>query len=164
MTGRPIVWKHKTFALYRPAAVSLASVLADLPSHLLLNLLFHLIIYFLVGLYPSAGAFFSYYIIATACYLAVSASFRLVGTVCSNYDQANKYTVFMTTLFELLSGYLIAVSRRSRLRRSARADIRSFTAPRSTSIHLLALVHQPNVRECLLLCLMSYKSPADFPQ
>lgn len=45
MTGRPIVWKHKTFALYRPSAVSLASVLADLPSHLLLNFLFHITIY-----------------------------------------------------------------------------------------------------------------------
>lgn len=110
MTGRPIVWKHKTFALYRPAAVSLASILADLPSHLLLNLLFHLIVYFLMGLHSSAGAFFSYYLIATACYLAVSAMFRLVGTVCNNYDQANKYTVFLTTLFELLSGYLISVS------------------------------------------------------
>ena len=110
MTGRPIVWKHKTFALYRPAAVSLASILADLPNHLLLNLLFHLIVYWLMGLYPSAGAFFSYFAIATACYLAVSAMFRLTGSVCSNYNSANKYTVVMTTFFELLSGYLISVS------------------------------------------------------
>ncbi|ORY72886.1 pleiotropic drug resistance ABC transporter [Leucosporidium creatinivorum] len=109
MTGRPIVWKHKTFALYRPSAVSLASVLADLPSHLLLNFLFHITVYMAMGLYPSPGAFFSYFVLATACYLAVSSVFRLIGSVCKNYDQCNRYAVLATTFFELLSGYLISL-------------------------------------------------------
>ncbi|GAA6008132.1 hypothetical protein JCM10207_007040 [Rhodosporidiobolus poonsookiae] len=106
MGGRPLVWKHRTFALYRPGAVTLAAALADLPSNMLLLFIFSVILYFMMGLYSSAGAFFSYYIIATATYLASAAYFRFFGTVMANYDEANRWVCWVVTFFEVLSGYL----------------------------------------------------------
>lgn len=54
-------------------------------------------------------SFLQYFVLATACYLAVSSVFRLIGSVCKNYDQCNRYAVLATTFFELLSGYLISL-------------------------------------------------------
>ncbi|GAA5873664.1 hypothetical protein JCM8547_002670 [Rhodosporidiobolus lusitaniae] len=109
MQGRPIVWKHSSFALYRPGATTLASILADLPNNLFRMLLFSVVFYFLVGLYASAGAFFSFYILVVTTFLASSSIFRLFGTITKNYDEANRYVSLIMTLFELLSGYLIPI-------------------------------------------------------
>lgn len=59
MQGRPIVWKHKSWALYRPAATTLAATLADLPINCLAIFLFAVVLYWMIGLAASAGAFFS---------------------------------------------------------------------------------------------------------
>ncbi|BGP47011.1 ATP-binding cassette transporter snq2 [Rhodotorula kratochvilovae] len=107
MHGRPIVWKHKSWALYRPGATTVAATLADLPINVLTIFLFSLILYFMIGLTYDAGAFFSYYLIVLTTFLATSAWFRLFGTLCRNYDQANRYVSAIVTIFELYSGYLI---------------------------------------------------------
>ncbi|GAA5893783.1 hypothetical protein JCM8208_001243 [Rhodotorula glutinis] len=109
MQGRPIVWKHKSWALYRPAATTLAATLADLPINCLAIFLFAVVLYWMIGLAASAGAFFSYYLIVLTTFLATSAWFRLFGTLCRNYDQANRYVSAIVTLFELYSGYLIPI-------------------------------------------------------
>jgi len=59
MQGRPIVWKHKSWALYRPAATTLAATLADLPINCLAIFFFSVVLYFMIGLAATAGAFFS---------------------------------------------------------------------------------------------------------
>ncbi|GAA6042344.1 hypothetical protein JCM8097_003859 [Rhodosporidiobolus ruineniae] len=107
MTGRPVTWKHGSYALYRPSATTLAVMLADLPNNLARMFIFSAVLYWMVGLHASAGAFFSYYITVVATFLATSSVFRFFGTVTSNYDQANRWTCLIVTFFELLSGYLI---------------------------------------------------------
>ncbi|BGP12093.1 hypothetical protein JCM10213_005199 [Rhodosporidiobolus nylandii] len=109
LTGRPIMWKHMSFALYRPGATTLASFLADLPNYATLTFVFCLIGYFMIGFYSSAGAFFSFYVIILATFLATAACFRLVGTLMPNWDAANRYVSLIVTFFELLSGYLIPI-------------------------------------------------------
>lgn len=59
MTGRPITWKHKSFALYRPAATTVAAQLADVPINMAAIFVFALVLYFMMGLVYDAGAFFT---------------------------------------------------------------------------------------------------------
>lgn len=62
-SGRPVLIKHKGFAYFHPAAFCLAQIAADIPVLLFQISMFGLVIYFMVGLSMSAGAFFSYWII-----------------------------------------------------------------------------------------------------
>ncbi|GAA5893100.1 hypothetical protein JCM6882_003886 [Rhodosporidiobolus microsporus] len=107
MHGRPITWKHSSFAFYRPAATTLAGILADLPNNMLRMLVYAVPYFFMVGFAPTAGAFFSYYLLVVGTFLATSAYLRFFGTITSNYDSANRYVSWVLTFFELLSGYLI---------------------------------------------------------
>lgn len=62
-SGRPVLIKHKGFAYFHPAAFCLAQIAADIPVLLFQVSMFGLVLYFMVGLSMSAGAFFSYWII-----------------------------------------------------------------------------------------------------
>jgi ABC-type multidrug transport system ATPase subunit len=61
-SGRPVLIKHKSFAYFHPAAFCLAQIAADIPILLFQISIFGLVIYFMVGLTMSAGAFFTYWI------------------------------------------------------------------------------------------------------
>jgi ABC-type multidrug transport system permease subunit len=60
--GRPVLIKHKGFAMFHPAAFCLAQIAADIPVLLFQISMFGLVVYFMVGLTMSAGAFFTYWI------------------------------------------------------------------------------------------------------
>lgn len=62
-SGRPVLIKHKSFAYFHPAAFCLAQIAADIPVLLFQISMFGIVIYFMVGLSMSAGAFFTYWII-----------------------------------------------------------------------------------------------------
>lgn len=62
-TGRPILTKHKAFALYHPAAFCIAQLTADIPIILLQISSFSVILYFMTGLTMSASIFFTYWAI-----------------------------------------------------------------------------------------------------
>ena len=65
-SGRPIFIKHRFFALHHPAAFCIAQITADIPLILFQISVFAVILYFLVGLTMSAGAFFTYWIVLVA--------------------------------------------------------------------------------------------------
>ena len=65
-TGRPVLLKHKSFAYFHPAAFCLAQITADIPVILFQVSSFSIILYFMVGLESSAGAFFTFWIILVA--------------------------------------------------------------------------------------------------
>ena len=64
--GRPVLIKHKSFAYYHPSAYCIAHVAADIPVILFQVTIFAVVLYFMVGLTASAGAFFTYWIILVA--------------------------------------------------------------------------------------------------
>jgi ABC-type multidrug transport system permease subunit len=51
--------QQANFTFYRPAALTLASTIADAPFNMLQILIFSIIVYFMAGLASGAGAFFS---------------------------------------------------------------------------------------------------------
>jgi len=64
--GRPVLIKHKGFAYFHPAAFCLAQIAADIPVLLFQISMFSIVVYFMVGLTMSAGAFFTYWILVFA--------------------------------------------------------------------------------------------------
>lgn len=62
-TGRPVLTKHKSFAFYHPAAFCLAQIAADIPVLLVQVSVFSIVLYFMVGLTQTAGAFFTFWIV-----------------------------------------------------------------------------------------------------
>ena len=65
-SGRPVLIKHKVFALFHPSAFCLAQVTADIPVLLFQVSTYALVVYFMVGLTMSASTFFTYWVIIFA--------------------------------------------------------------------------------------------------
>jgi hypothetical protein len=61
--GRPVLVKHKSFAMYHPAAFCLAQITADFPVLLFQCSIFSVVIYWMSGLKHTAAAFFTFWII-----------------------------------------------------------------------------------------------------
>ncbi|GAA6033623.1 hypothetical protein JCM8097_004354 [Rhodosporidiobolus ruineniae] len=54
-------------------------------------------------------AFSSFYLSVTAGVLSLAGFFRLLSTLCQNYDQASRLASFVVTIMILYSGYLIPI-------------------------------------------------------
>ncbi|KAF5026954.1 hypothetical protein F66182_984 [Fusarium sp. NRRL 66182] len=106
-TGRPVLLKHKAFAMYHPAAFCIAQVAADIPIILLQVSTFSLVEYFMVGLTSSAGHFFTFWVLLVAITFCCTAMFRAVGAAFNTFDSASKVSGFLISATIMYSGYLI---------------------------------------------------------
>jgi ATP-binding cassette subfamily G (WHITE) protein 2 (PDR) len=86
--ARPIVEKHKQFALYHPSAEALSSVIAQIPFKLLTALFFNFIFYFMINLRRDPGRFFFYLFVNILATFTMSHFFRLIGSMSSTVPQA----------------------------------------------------------------------------
>lgn len=106
-TGRPILAKHRSFALYNPAAIVIAQIAADFPILLFQVSHFGLVFYFMVGLKMAAGAFFTYWITNFLTAMSMTAFFRFVGAAFPTFDAATKASGFSVVAFFVYMGYMI---------------------------------------------------------
>lgn len=106
-TGRPVLAKHKEFALYHPAAFCIAQIAADIPVILFQVTQFSLVLYFMVDLQLTASHFFTYWFVILATTFAMTACFRSVGAAASNFDDASKISGFLIGALIMYCGYLI---------------------------------------------------------
>lgn len=106
-SGRPVLAKHRSFALYHPAAFCIAQIVADIPVLLFQVSIFSIVLYFMVGLTASASAFFTYWAVIFATTMAMTAFFRMVGAAFGTFDGASKVSGFAIAAFIIYSGYLI---------------------------------------------------------
>jgi ABC-type multidrug transport system ATPase subunit/ABC-type multidrug transport system permease subunit len=106
-TGRPILAKHRQFALYNPAAFVIAQVVADLPILLFQVAHFGIVLYFMVGLKTTAGAFFTYLVINYVSALSMTSFFRFVGAAFPTFDAATKVSGLATATLFVYMGYMI---------------------------------------------------------
>ncbi|CDR37662.1 CYFA0S01e14422g1_1 [Cyberlindnera fabianii] len=86
--SRPVVEKHKGYALYHPAADALASIIAQLPTKLFSSLFFNLIFYFMVNFRRSPGHFFFYLLASITATFAMSHFFRVIGSLAKSLQGA----------------------------------------------------------------------------
>ncbi|KFA71533.1 hypothetical protein S40288_06824 [Stachybotrys chartarum IBT 40288] len=106
-TGRPILAKHRSFALYDPAAVVIAQVVTDLPVMLFQVTHFGLVLYFMTGLKLTAGAFFTYLVINYVTALSMTSFFRVVGAAFPTFDAATKVSGLSIVALFVYMGYMI---------------------------------------------------------
>jgi ATP-binding cassette subfamily G (WHITE) protein 2 (SNQ2) len=112
MVGRPILRKQvrsfhilhihplkftcyqTSYSMYRPSAIAVANTLADVPFSAVRVLIFNIVVYFMSGLYRSAGAFFTFHLFNYMAYLIMQGFFRTFGLMCFNFDSAFRLAVF----------------------------------------------------------------------
>jgi ATP-binding cassette subfamily G (WHITE) protein 2 (SNQ2) len=106
-TGRPVLAKHKSFALFHPAAFCLAQIAADIPIIIFQVSHLSLVIYFMVGLKMAAGAFFTFWVICIATSVCMTACFRAIGAAFTSFDAASKAAGFVVTAYLMYAGFQI---------------------------------------------------------
>ncbi len=90
-TGRPVLAKHKSFALYHPAAFCIAQIAADIPVLLVQVSQFSIVLYFMVGLKMDAGSFFTFWVVVFATTMCMTALFRSIGAALAPLMELVKY-------------------------------------------------------------------------
>ncbi|KAH7127774.1 ABC-2 type transporter-domain-containing protein [Dactylonectria estremocensis] len=106
-TGRPVLAKHRSFALIHPAAYCLAQITADIPIILFQISVFSVVLYFMVGLKMDAESFFTFWIILVVTTMCMTALFRAVGATFSTFDKATKVSGLVIIATVLYNGYMI---------------------------------------------------------
>ncbi|KAJ5974472.1 hypothetical protein N7481_011682 [Penicillium waksmanii] len=102
---RPIVEKHARYALYRPSAEALASMLTGLPFKFLNSILFNIILYFMTGLRLTSGAFFFFFLVSFLTMLVMSSMFRTVASVSRTLGEAIAPATIATIGLVIYSGF-----------------------------------------------------------
>ncbi|ATY64183.1 ABC multidrug [Cordyceps militaris] len=103
--GRPVLVKQKSFAFFHPAAFCLAQIAADIPVLLFQTSTFSLILYFMVDLDRTAGAFFTYWVIVLSAAFCMTAMFRAIGALFKTFDDASKVSGVVVTAAFLYAGF-----------------------------------------------------------
>jgi ABC-type multidrug transport system permease subunit len=107
LMGRSIINKHRGYAFHRPAALYLAQIWVDLPFAAFNIFCFCIFVYFMTGLYRSAGTFFVFYLFVVIGYVSLSLFFRCIGVLSPDFDYALKFAATSITLMILTGGYMI---------------------------------------------------------
>lgn len=105
--GRPVLAKHKAFALYHPAAFCIAQLATDIPILLFQATQFSLVIYFMTGLRVEAGAFFTFWAFIFSLAMCMVALFRSIGAAFPNFDDATKVSGFWFSAVVIYTGFFI---------------------------------------------------------
>lgn len=105
--ARPIVEKHKKFALYHPSADALASIVSELPAKMLTALAFNLVLYFMVNFRREPGAFFFYLLMNFTSTLAMSHCFRTIGAAFKSVEQSMTPAAVLLLSLTIFTGFVI---------------------------------------------------------
>lgn len=105
--GRPIVERHKDFALYRPSAVVIARIVLDIPLIFFHVTIFTLIMYFMVGFQLDAGKFFVYYLFVYLATFMLTQFYRMFVAFSPHFDEAIRLAGTGLNVMILFAGYLI---------------------------------------------------------
>ncbi|CAO3598758.1 unnamed protein product [Absidia cylindrospora] len=111
MMGRPILEKHKQFALYRPSAFYIAQVLLDIPFAVAQVLLFEICTYFMMGLNLDASRFFTYFITMFFINMSTIGFFRFFGAITNSFFVATQLASIVIIMFYNYTGYIISYNK-----------------------------------------------------
>ncbi|KAK3823213.1 MAG: ABC-2 type transporter-domain-containing protein [Benniella sp.] len=107
MQGRPILYKHKNFAMYRPSAFAIAQICVDIPLIVMQIILFAVVLYFMAGLQLEAGKWFLFCFILFVTAMCMTAFFRMWAAVSATFDSASRNSGLILLALILYSGYMI---------------------------------------------------------
>ncbi|CBF82934.1 hypothetical protein AN3329.2 [Aspergillus nidulans FGSC A4] len=105
--ARPVLAKHRGFALNHPAAFCFAQIAADVPLILTQVTLFALPVYWMTGLKATGEAFMIYWITTISVTMCMTALFRAIGAAFSSFDAASKVSGFLMSALIMYTGFLL---------------------------------------------------------
>ena len=105
--ARPIVEKHKQYALYRPSADALAGIITELPVKLCMSVCFNFVFYFMVHFRRNPGRFFFYWLLCGTCTLVMSHLFRCLGAVSTSLAGALTPATVLLMAMVIFTGFVI---------------------------------------------------------
>ncbi|KAL8801081.1 MAG: hypothetical protein Q9182_004720 [Xanthomendoza sp. 2 TL-2023] len=108
VSGRVVIARHKDYAFYRPSAVSLARVLADLPLILVQVIIFGIIMYFMTNLDVDVSKFFIYELFVYTTTICITALYRFFAALSPTIDDAVRFSGTALNLLIVYTGYVIA--------------------------------------------------------
>ncbi|KAI8968505.1 ABC-2 type transporter-domain-containing protein [Mycotypha africana] len=111
LTGRPILEKHKQYALYRPSAFYIAQVIMDIPYAFVQVLVFELCAYFMMDLSLDAGKWFTFFVTLFFMNLCMNGFFRVWGALTNNFFLATVITGIIFIATTTYVGYTIPFSK-----------------------------------------------------
>ncbi|CAG79546.2 ABC-2 type transporter-domain-containing protein [Yarrowia lipolytica] len=106
---RPLIEKHKRYALYHPFAESIASMLVDLPTKLATLISVNLALYFMTNLRRTPGAFFIFLLFSFTCTMAMSMIFRFTASVTKTMEQALAPASVLVLALVIYTGFTLPV-------------------------------------------------------
>ncbi|KAI9362221.1 ABC-2 type transporter-domain-containing protein [Pilaira anomala] len=107
LMGRPILEKHKQFALYRPSAYYIAQVVMDVPYCLAQVMLYQICSYFMMGLNLTAGKFFTSFLILFFLTMCMNGFFRFFASITTSFFLATQVTGILLIATTSYTGYTI---------------------------------------------------------
>jgi ATP-binding cassette subfamily G (WHITE) protein 2 (PDR) len=108
--ARPVVEKHKQYALYHPSAEAMSSVISQIPFKLFTSMFFNLIYYFMVNFRRTPGNFFFYLFVITLATFTMSHFFRLIGVISPTLPQALVPAHIILLALILFTGFTIPIN------------------------------------------------------
>ncbi|PGH33976.1 hypothetical protein GX50_03213 [[Emmonsia] crescens] len=106
---RPIVEKHDKYALYRPSAEAISSIIVDLPAKLCVAVAFNLVLYFITNLRRAPEHFFVFLLFSFATTLTMSNIFRFIAAISRTLAQAMAPTSIVTLALIIYTGFTVPV-------------------------------------------------------
>jgi len=107
VSGRVVIERHKEYALYRPSAVVMARVLADIPQIIVMVVPFSIIVYFLTGLDVDVSKFFIYFLFIFITTICITALYRMFAALSPTIDDAVRFSGTALNLLIIYTGYAI---------------------------------------------------------
>lgn len=104
---RPIVNRHQKAAMYHPFIEALALTIVDLPITFITQLIFSVIVYFIVGLQRTATQFLVFYLLVFLITVTMKAFYRALAAAFKRESSAQAVAGIMTLVLVLYTGYAI---------------------------------------------------------
>lgn len=106
---RPIVEKHDKYALYHPSAEAISSMVVELPSKIIVAVVFNLILYFMTNLRRTPAHFFIFFLFNVSTTLTMSNIFRWIGAISRSMAQAQVPSSIFMLILVIYTGFTIPV-------------------------------------------------------
>ncbi|KAG2033358.1 pleiotropic drug resistance ABC transporter [Suillus americanus] len=104
---RPIILRHHKAAMYYPFIEAFAHTVVDIPITFIIQAVFCVILYFMVGLQKSASQFFIFFLVVFTMTITMNAFFRMLAASFKEESGATSMAGISVLLVSLYTGYTI---------------------------------------------------------
>lgn len=104
---KAVFYKHRDNKFFPSWAYAIAHLISQIPSSTAESILFSVTVYWISGLYRSAGNFFIFLLITWSCSNCLAGLFRLLAYTSSNMIRANALGSLILLLLMLTNGFTI---------------------------------------------------------